>query len=222
MTVPLRIAGLTRLTSIDFPGRLAAVVFLQGCPWRCGYCHNPGLIGPGAPGGMAWEEVLAFLERRRGLLDGLVFSGGEPTLQPGLGRAMREVRELGFQVGLHTAGTYPARLARLLPLADWVGLDIKAPPREYAAVTGVPGSATRALASLDHVLRSGVEYECRTTWHASLYPLERLRMLADELARRGVTKWAVQGCRTAGRSPSELPLAEFNRMGQRFRAFQLR
>jgi pyruvate-formate lyase-activating enzyme len=84
MSADLRIAGLTPLTSIDFPGRLAAVVFLQGCPWRCGYCHNAGLQPAVTPGAMHWREVEAFLERRRGLLDGLVFSGGEPTLHRAL------------------------------------------------------------------------------------------------------------------------------------------
>ncbi|HXD42243.1 MAG TPA: anaerobic ribonucleoside-triphosphate reductase activating protein [Ramlibacter sp.] len=222
MTPALRVGGLTALTSIDFPGRLAAVVFLQGCPWRCSYCQNPGLIAAEAPAAMSWHQVRAFLQRRRGLLDAVVFSGGEPTLQAGLGDAVRDVRELGFEVGLHSAGMYPERLAAVLPSLDWIGLDIKAPPEEYDAVTGVPGSGAKARASLAHVLHSGIAYECRTTWHEGLFALEQLRALAQELAGLGVTHWSVQSCRADGRPQAAPPAAELIRMGEQFSAFCLR
>ena len=107
-------------------------------------------------------------------LDAVVFSGGEPTLQAGLPEAVAEVRELGFQAGLHTAGMYPERLASLLPSLDWVGLDVKAPLEEHDGLTGVRGSGLRARTALAEVLRSGVAYECRTTWHARLFGLDRL------------------------------------------------
>ena len=123
----LRVGGITPLTSIDFPGRLAAVLYGQGCPWRCGYCHNPELLDATTPAAVPWPEVLAFLKSRQGLLDGVVFSGGEPTLQAALPAALAEVRALGFQTALHTGGMYPERLHALLPLLDWVGLDIKGP-----------------------------------------------------------------------------------------------
>ena len=222
MTLALRVGGLTPLTTIDFPGRLAAVVFLQGCPWRCGYCQNPGLIAADAPGAMSWDHVRAFLERRRGLLDGVVFSGGEPTLQAGLSDAVQEVRELGFAVGVHSAGMYPERLAALLPSLDWIGLDIKAPRLEYDTVTGVPGSSAKARASLAHVLRSGIAYECRTTWHAGLFALDRLLALGQELAELGVKRWSVQNCRVDGHPQAAPPSAELVRMGERFSAFGLR
>ena len=222
MTLALRVGGLTPLTTIDFPGRLAAVVFLQGCPWRCGYCQNPDLIAADAPGAMSWDHVRAFLERRRGLLDGVVFSGGEPTLQAGLSDAVREVRELGFEVGLHSAGMYPERLATLLPSLDWIGLDIKAPRLEHDTITGVPGSGAKARASLAHVLRSGIAYECRTTWHAGLFALDRLSALGQELAELGVKHWSVQSCRVDGQPPAAAPNAELVRMGERFSAFCLR
>ena len=123
----LAIAGLVPLSTCDWPGKLVATVFLQGCPWQCTYCHNPDLISPRTPGQVPFERVRELLAKRRGLLDGVVFSGGEPTRQRALGSAMREVRELGFGVGLHTGGSYPARLREVIGLVDWVGIDIKAP-----------------------------------------------------------------------------------------------
>ena len=193
MTAPLRIGGLTPLTTIDYPGALAAVVFLQGCPWRCGYCHNQHLL-PATQGAMSWQDVRDFLLRRQGLLDAVVFSGGEPTWQPGLPAAAREVRALGFRVGLHSAGIFPQRLAGMLDAVDWVGLDIKAPAARYDAVTGVPGGGVKARSALARVQRSGVAYECRTTWHEGLFPSEELLALGGELADAGVAHWSVQGC----------------------------
>ncbi|HEY0858981.1 MAG TPA: anaerobic ribonucleoside-triphosphate reductase activating protein [Albitalea sp.] len=242
MTGALRVGGLTPLTTIDFPGRLAAVVFLQGCPWRCGYCQNPELIAADPPvarpqqhgktappatrrraGGVtSWDEVIAFLQRRRGLLDGVVFSGGEPTLQAGLADAVAQVRELGFEVGLHTAGMYPERLAALLPSLDWVGFDVKAPFDLYDTVTGVPASGVKVRASLDHLLRSGVPHECRTTWHPGLFALQHLQALAAALAELGVAHWAVQTCRVDGTPQSMPPEAVLARLGARFERFCLR
>ena len=104
---------------------------------------------------MRKQDVLAFLERRRGLLDAVVFSGGEPTLQPSLKPAIEQVKALGYLVGLQTAGIVPAVLARVLPLLDWVGMDVKAAWQEHEAVTGVRTSARRAKESLEMILASG-------------------------------------------------------------------
>ncbi|MBP8264734.1 MAG: anaerobic ribonucleoside-triphosphate reductase activating protein, partial [Pseudomonas sp.] len=104
MTPALRVGGFVPLTTLDYPGRLACVLFCQGCAWRCRYCHNPGLIVPRGKDEKPWPEVLDFLRRRQGLLEAVVFSGGEPTLQAALPAAIAEVRELGFKIGLHTAG----------------------------------------------------------------------------------------------------------------------
>ncbi len=218
----LRIGGLTPLTSIDFPGRLAAVLFCQGCPWRCGYCHNPGLLDVAQPGALSWAQVLAFLQARRGLLDGLVFSGGEPTLQSALPQALDEVRSLGFETALHTGGIYPDRLAALLPRLDWVGLDIKGPWRRLDAITGSRGSASRAQASLQQLLASGVAYECRTTWHPGLFSIDELWALADDLVAAGVSHWALQECRTPGAAPLALAPERTQELSARFEHFTLR
>ncbi|MGB5611197.1 MAG: anaerobic ribonucleoside-triphosphate reductase activating protein [Sedimenticolaceae bacterium] len=192
----LAVGGVTPLTTIDFPGELAAVVFCQGCPWRCRYCHNSHLLPRGLPSDIAWQGVAALLRRRRGLLDAVVFSGGEPTLQRGLPDAVREVREMGFKVGLHTAGCYPERLDELLPTLDWVGLDIKALPQDYAALTGVPGSGERAFESLQFVIESGVTHEVRVTVHDALLPEPRLRQLLALLDEAGTADVVLQRCRT--------------------------
>lgn len=190
----LQVGGFIPLTGIDFPDRLAAVVFCQGCPWRCSYCHNPHLIPRSAQGDCDWPTLLDFLKRRRGLLDAVVFSGGEPTLQAALPVAVRQVRALGFQVGLHTSGCYPQRLQSLLPLLDWVGLDIKAPAQHYEQITGVSGSAAKVARSLQLLLDSGVAHECRTTWHPGLFSREALQALGQSLKRQGVMQWRVQAC----------------------------
>ena len=194
----LRIGGLTPLSLSDWPGQLAAVVFCQGCPWRCGYCHNPHLIPPRAVTSLEWDDVLAFLERRRGLLDAVVFSGGEPTLQAGITRALRQVKALGFKLGLHTAGAYPRRLAKLLPALDWIAMDIKASFADYAATTGVADSGAPALESVRLILASGIAYEFRTTVHPGLLPAAELPALARSLAQIGVRNYALQEFRSLG------------------------
>lgn len=200
----LRIGGLTPLSLSDWPGQLAAVVFCQGCPWRCGYCHNPHLIPPRAVASHEWEDVLAFLERRQGLLDAVVFTGGEPTLQRAITRAVQQVKALGFRVGLHTAGAYPRRLAQLLPSLDWVAMDIKAPFEEYAATTGVANSGAPAAESVRLILESGVAYEFRTTAHSDLLPAAQLPTLARSLAQLGVRHYALQEFRPQGCANAQL------------------
>ena len=218
----LRIGGITPLTTIDFPGRLAAVLYCQGCPWRCSYCHNPELLDATTPAEMDWPQVLAFLRKRQGLLDGVVFSGGEPTLQAGLPQALEEVRALGFATALHTGGMYPERLAAVLPLLDWVGLDIKGPEHRYADITGVPGSGARAFESLTLLQASPVAFECRTTWHAGLFGVDELLDLARTLAARGVRRWALQECRAPGAPAWALTTAHQQQLAAWFPSFTLR
>ncbi|MGB3393292.1 MAG: anaerobic ribonucleoside-triphosphate reductase activating protein [Stenotrophomonas sp.] len=218
----IRVGGMTPLTSIDFPGGLAAVLFLQGCPWRCGYCHNPELLPARAEVAIAWERIEAFLQRRRGLLDAVVFSGGEPTAQATLPEAIAQVKAMGFQIGLHTGGMYPARLRRILPLLDWVGLDIKAPHGYHDAVTQRRNSARPASEALDAMLTSGVAYECRTTWHPTLFPVQALYRLADGLVARGVKHWALQECREQGRSRITADDVDLQRLRAGFHSFYFR
>ncbi len=225
----LRVGGLTPFTSIDYPGKLSAVVFVQGCPWRCGYCHNPHLQPRGEAAGPPWAELRAWLRRRIGLIDAVVFSGGEPTIDPALGDAMDEARALGLAVGLHSGGIYPRRLQDVLPRADWVGLDLKAPLDDDALherITGRPGGAAAARASLGALLASGVACEIRTTAHPALLDDAALLRLAEGLAIQGVTHYALQVARpagTLGAVAADYPApATLARLQRTFRHFRLR
>jgi pyruvate formate lyase activating enzyme len=194
----MQIGGLTPLTSIDFPNCLAAVIFCQGCPWGCGYCHNHHLIPRRGENQLDWSAVIRFLRRRQGLLDAVVFSGGEPTLQDNLKSAVSEVRGLGFKVGLHTSGIYPSRLGELLPLLSWVGMDIKAVFSDYDKVTGAPKSGEKARESARLLLASGASSEFRTTVHPLYHTQDSLLQLAEELQQLGVKHYLMQEFRSHG------------------------
>lgn len=211
---PVPVAGVVPFSSVDWPGRLAATVFLQGCPWRCPYCHNPGLqaaagtvgrcvaagagSGAGVPEliGGRWREVLDLLDSRRGLLDAVVITGGEPTMHRGLGEAIDAVRAAGFGVGLHTSGCYPGALEDVLRdhRPDWIGLDVKADPRDaeaYAAVafggagfgaadSGAGGSGGADFGSSGH----GADHFTGAQLATGGKVLRSLRMIVDALPGR--------------------------------------
>ncbi len=168
----MKIAGLVRLSTVDFPGRLAAVVFTAGCDLDCFYCHNRPLIGAESPD-LALADVVAFLDKRRGVLDGVVVSGGEPTVQPDLPSFLRLLRDMGYAVKLDTNGGRPAVLEQLLqakpfPLSDYIAMDIKAPWSRYPDVCGCgPEVAENVQESVSILSRlaagAGVEWELRTT-----------------------------------------------------------
>lgn len=190
----LTVGGITPLTTIDYPDQLSAVVFCQGCPWRCRYCHNSELIKRNTDTSYQWPTIVEKLKRRSGFLDAVVFSGGEPTLQQGLPDAISEIKQLGLKVGLHTAGCYPEKLEKLLPMLDWVGLDIKALEDDYEALTGVPGSGRKAWNSLRILNQSGKEHEVRITVHKHLLPENKLQRLIRRLATMGIQKPVLQQC----------------------------
>jgi pyruvate formate lyase activating enzyme len=194
---PIAVGGLTPFSTVDFPGHLSAVVFCLGCPWRCAYCHNPHLqTVDSSAAEKRWPEVVDWLMSRRGLIDSVVFSGGEPLLQRGLAGAMWQVRSLGYGVGLHTAGIYPERLAGILPLVDWIGFDVKAPFCDYARITGAK-SGNAAQRSLSLLLASGKPCEVRCTADESLLSPDDARRMAEQLAGMGVRRLVLQSVRNA-------------------------
>lgn len=175
-------------------------------------------------------HVLTLLSDRRGLIDGVVFSGGEPCLQPQLDAAMAAVQALGFEVGLHSAGTHPRVLRTVLPHVRWLGLDIKAPAQHMRAVTGA-ACDRRVAESLAIALASGVDLEVRTTWSPVLFPAAALFDLAQALSTQGVTKFVLQRLRDPTPSPDGKlhwmktiapPAALLDEMRRLFREFELR
>ena len=163
----MKIGGLIKFTLIDFPGRPAAVVFTQGCNFRCRYCHNPELVYPhmfAEP--VAMEEIYSFLKRRQGTLEGVVVSGGEPTLHEDLPAFMADLKAMGYATKLDTNGTRPDMLRELLDkkLLDYIAMDIKAPLEKYSLITGVDFNPEVLKQSMDLIRQSGLEYKFRTTY----------------------------------------------------------
>jgi pyruvate formate lyase activating enzyme len=166
----------------------------------------------GASGSVSWSKALEFLRRRKGLFDGVVFSGGEPTAQPGLIQAIRGVREEGFQVGLHTGGAYPTRLAEVISHVDWVGMDFKARFVDYDQVTAVKGSGEKARASARILIDSGLPSEFRTTLHPRYHSSETILEGAEELAELGArTYWIQEFRRVSCADPTLLDPQSGNR-----------
>jgi pyruvate formate lyase activating enzyme len=182
----------------DWPGTRAATVFLRGCPWRCAYCHNPHLQPRGLAATFAWSDIAEQLERCRGQIDGVVFSGGEPTSDRTLPDQILWARECGFRVGLHTNGAYPARLPTILPLLDWVGFDLKTDYEHYDALTGARGSADRVTQSARLIVDSGVDHEFRLTWHHDVVSELSALRVADFAQHLGARRFVLQAYRADG------------------------
>ena len=197
----LRVAAVTPFTSIDYPGKLSAVVFVRGCPWRCVYCHNPWMQARAPqPGDESWERVERLLARRQGLLDAVVFSGGEPCVDPALSCAIDAVKSRGMLVGLHTGGAYPRHLREIIDRLDWVGLDVKAVPGDEAhfqRVLQVASGSEAFLESYEIIRSSGVAFEARSTVHPALFSIEQVLETAKWLAEHGTQTFALQIYRKA-------------------------
>ena len=163
----MRICGLQKLSMVDYPGKLAATVFTGGCNLRCPFCHNALLVTRlGESPTITEEEVLSFLSGRKGLLDAMVLSGGEPLMHPDAIDFLEKVRKLGFAIKVDTNGCYPDALKAILArgLADYVAMDIKNCPEKYAETVGIPGFSTENVEKSLSLLRSsGIPYELRTT-----------------------------------------------------------
>ena len=192
----MKIGGLQKTSLIDFPDMVSAVVFLQGCNLRCPFCHNPELVlASRFEKGVAEEDFFAFLNRRRGQLDGVVISGGEPTVHADLPDFIARIRALGFRIKLDTNGARPEVLEALLASKslDFVAMDLKGTPEEYPLYCGaaVPGEAIRRSAAL--ILSSGLPHEFRTTAVPGLHDVEKLLTLAAIV--KGADLYAVQAFR---------------------------
>lgn len=189
----MRIGGFQRLSLIDFPRTLAAVVFTQGCQFRCDYCHNPELVLPPSYGPLLPEdEIFKFLEKRQGKLGGVVVTGGEPTIQPDLVDFLGRVKALGFQVKLDTSGINPRIIHTLLEqqVVDYIAMDLKAPLDRYAAIVHYDVDPETIKESIHSIMQSGVEYEFRTTVVDSLLSPADIIEMAKLI--RGAQRYVLQ------------------------------
>ena len=162
----MKISGLQKMTLLDYPGKVACTVFLQGCNFRCPFCHNSDLLGANGPEGLTVEELLAFLKKRVGLLDAVCITGGEPTLQKDLADLIRAIKALGYLVKLDTNGTDPEMVRSLAQegLIDYVAMDIKNSPARYPDTAGAPRMDLSKVEQTMQLLMGGlVDYEFRTT-----------------------------------------------------------
>lgn len=190
----MKIGGLQKHSLIDYPGKISCVLFLVGCNFNCPYCHNPQLTGEAdnRPETTPLEEILAFLTQRRGWLEGVVISGGEPTLHPDLPGLCRCIKDLGYPVKLDTNGSRPQMLKALVRagLVDYLAMDIKTDPERYAEGVGRPGDSSALLASLQIIMDSGVDYEFRTTCVRPLVTAGTIRHIAQLIS--GSRSYALQ------------------------------
>ncbi len=194
------IRGLQKLSMVDFPGKLAATVFTGGCNLRCPFCHNALLVTrlaetPRLEAG----EVLAFLSRRVGMLDGVVLTGGEPLLQKDAAEFLARVKDLGYAVKLDTNGFFPEALADILGkgLADYIAMDIKNTPEKYAQTVGLPQVDLSAVEESIRLIRgSGVDYEFRTTLVKPLHAPEDMEIIGKWL--EGSSRYVLQNFRNSG------------------------
>lgn len=189
----MTIKGFQGTSLLDFPGRIAALVFYGGCNLRCPYCHNPQLIdAPDELPDYPEDELLNNLRRRRKFIDGVVVSGGEPTLAPGLLPLLREIRALGLQIKLDTNGLRPAVLKAALAegLLDYVAVDLKTLPERYSELGGEGGDIRAFAEGVEMLMASGVDYEFRTTCVPGWIDAETIETLGTTI--NGARRWVLQ------------------------------
>ncbi|MBN2431253.1 MAG: anaerobic ribonucleoside-triphosphate reductase activating protein [Acidobacteria bacterium] len=189
----MKIGGMHTCSLIDYPGKICTILFAQGCNFRCPYCHNPQLVAPELfTDPLQQERIFEFLRRRRGKLDAVTISGGEPTLQPGLVSFVRRVKALAFAVKLDTNGSRPEVLSELISkgLLDFIAMDLKAPLARYAEVVGTPVATEAIRESVRLIMASGVDYEFRTTWVPCLLSTDDLDAMMQEV--HGAARYVIQ------------------------------
>lgn len=191
----MKIAGLVKSSLIDYPGKVAAVVFTQGCNFRCGFCHNPDLIAiDNQQSIISEQETLDFLETRVGKLDGVVITGGEPLIQPDIEEFIARIKYLGFSVKLDTNGSSPDKLARLIDArqVDYIAMDIKGPLLKYDKICAYLNTKV-IQRSVEIIMNSGLDYEFRTTVLPAFHALGDFTEIGKLI--KGAKSYTIQGYR---------------------------
>ncbi len=196
----MNIQGLQKLTLLDFPGRTACTLFTGGCNLRCPFCHNvPLVLDPNGDAPFSDEEIFSFLNSRKGILDGVAVTGGEPLLQRELPDFLRRVKAAGFLTKVDTNGFFPNVLSGLLAekLVDYVAMDVKNSPAKYAETCGVPGlDVSPAEESVRLLLASGIDFEFRTTVTAEFHTVDDIAKIAKWIS--GAPRYYLQAFRDSG------------------------
>jgi pyruvate formate lyase activating enzyme len=206
LTTGISISGIQKMTTIDFPDHIAAVFFTAGCPWNCRYCHNSALRSGGGTSAVDPDSLHDFLDRRRGYLDGIVISGGEPTLHDSLPELLTYIREFGYKTAIHTNGFYPNMLKKIIDdgLVDYIAMDIKGPPRAYDRITQCSDTCFPVSKSIQMTVASGIDYEFRTTYHHSLLTENELLDTMRAISYAGCSTYYIQKFHSDGVEDSEL------------------
>lgn len=189
----MKIGGLQKFSLIDYPDKVACVVFTQGCNFRCPYCHNPELVKPEMfLESLNEEEFFDFLKERKGKLDAVVITGGEPTLQYDLIEFIKKIRDLGFLIKLDTNGSNPGMLKEIIDqkLVNYVAMDIKAPLDKYESIAGTKTDIKKIKQSIELIKNSGIDYEFRTTVVKNMLSPKDLKQIGEEI--KGAKKYFLQ------------------------------
>ncbi|MBI2122006.1 MAG: anaerobic ribonucleoside-triphosphate reductase activating protein [Candidatus Sungbacteria bacterium] len=173
--------GWQKISLLDFPGKISSILFTNGCVFRCSFCYNPGLVEPPFKTVISEETVLKYLAERANVLEGVVITGGEPTIHADLPEFLKKIKLLGYPVKLDTCGYLPHVLERLIgeKLIDYVAMDIKAPLAKYAAITRVPVNPDFISKSINIIMSSGIPYEFRSTLVEGVHNAEDIVRMAQ-------------------------------------------
>ena len=213
----LIIGGIVPFTTVDYPCHLSMVIFLQGCPFRCPYCSNPELQTfdlKSATHIIDFQDVLDFIIKRNNKLEAIVFSGGEATVQSdGIITLIKQLKNMGmnYKFGLHTNGMYPDKLKTLIPLINWVGLDVKAPFNNYDVTAGVSGFSDSIFESVKLLVDSGIDFECRTTCYPETLSTDDILDIATNIKEIGVKTYAIQKFKPLDESKGNISILDINK-----------
>lgn len=195
----MEIKGLQKITLLDFPSKVACTVFTGGCNFRCPFCHNASLvIRSDAASGFDSEEFFSYIQKRKGILDGVCITGGEPLLHKDIIPFMERIKALGLLIKLDTNGSFPALLSEIIErgLVDYIAMDIKNSEEKYAATCGVHRFPEGVSESIDLIMSCGVDYEFRTTVVDELHTVEDIASIAERI--RGAKRYFIQGFTDSG------------------------
>ena len=195
----MKLGGLLKTTLLDYPERIACTVFTQGCNLRCPFCHNSSLVLPDRYAEEISEaDFFSFINSRKGILDGVVVSGGEPTVQADITGFLYKIKEYGFAVKLDTNGAFPKKLREIISngLIDYVAMDIKNSPAKYDSTTACNNILTSVSESIDIIMSSGIEYEFRTTAVTELHTTDDFLAIGDWIS--GANKYFIQSYTDSG------------------------